>query len=81
MTMAEVWNCKMELEAETKKMQAVALKKELKKMGFTNEQQVKQLWEDCISKTPALNGNFNCNITVKFLNVYCVAEIELEPKQ
>jgi len=78
--MAEVWNCKMELETETKKMQAVALKKELKKMGFTNEQQVKQLWEECISKTPALNGNFNCNIRVKFLNVYCVTEIELEPK-
>jgi hypothetical protein len=79
MTMEEVWNCKMELENETKKMQAIALKKELQKMGLTNEQQIKKLWEDCISKTP-LNGSFNCTITVKFLNVYCVADIELTSK-
>lgn len=78
--MAEVWNCKMELETETKKLQAIALKRELAKMGFNNEQQIKQLWEECISKTPALNGNFNYNITVKFLNVYCITEIELQPK-
>ncbi|WXG41559.1 MAG: hypothetical protein WED07_12475 [Candidatus Freyarchaeum deiterrae] len=71
----------MELEVETKKMQAVALKQELEKMGISNEQQVKELWEECISKTPALNGNFNCNISVKFLNKYCVADIELTPKQ
>lgn len=78
--MSEVWNCRMELETETKKLQAIALKKELEKMGLTNEQQIKQLWEECISKTPALNGNFNYNVTVKFLNVYCVTEIALEPK-
>ncbi len=70
----------MELEPQTKKMQAVALKKELRKMGLTNAQQVKEMWEDCISKTPALNGNFDFNVTVKFLNVYCVADIELTPK-
>jgi hypothetical protein len=80
MTMAEVWTCKMELETETKKMQAVALKKELRKMGLNNAQKVKEMWEDCIAKTPALNGNFDCNVTVKFLNVYCVTDIELTPK-
>jgi len=81
MSASQVWMCKMEAENGTKKMQAIALKKELKKMGLTNEQQVKELWEDCISKTPALNGNFDYNITVKFLNVYCVTDIELTPKR
>ncbi|MBS7267907.1 MAG: hypothetical protein KIH10_03625 [Candidatus Freyarchaeota archaeon] len=80
MTTTEVWQYKMELENETRKMQAIALKEELKKMGLRNEQQVKELWESCIAKTPALNGNYKFNITVKFLNAYCITDIELTPK-
>lgn len=72
----KVWEVFKEVDGGKVKIKALALKKDLAKRGLTSEEDVRKIWEEVIRV--AGDGAHVKVTSVKFLNVYCVVEMEAQ---
>lgn len=78
--MEGVWSIVKEVDRGVLRVKALALKRELAKHGLTSEEDVKRAWQEAIRYVQGFNGDLSVKFKVKFLNVYCLTEIEVAKK-
>ncbi len=72
-----VWSLTREVEGGRLKVKALALRGELEKYGLTTEESVRKSWERAIMEVEKKSNGCRIRIVnVKFLNVYCLVEME-----
>lgn len=75
---ANVWSLSREMENGRLRVKALALRSELAKYGLTSEEKVRKTWEMAIGEVMKQGNGSHVKITnVKFLNVYCIVEMEV----
>jgi len=73
-----VWSLSKEVESGRVKVKALALKSELAKHGLTSEEKVRSAWEMAVREVMKQGNGSHVKITdVRFLNVYCLVEMEV----
>ncbi|MBS7247843.1 MAG: hypothetical protein QXN15_05525 [Candidatus Jordarchaeales archaeon] len=73
-----VWSLSREAENGRIKVKALALRSELERYGLTTEEKVKGAWEMAVREVMKRGNGSHVKITgVKFLNVYCLVEMEV----
>ncbi len=75
-----IWSVVKDIDKGVVRVKALALRKELAKYGLTSEEEVKRAWKDALRHVQGFNGGLSVRLNVKFLNVYCLTEIEVARK-
>ncbi|MBS7288750.1 MAG: hypothetical protein KIH01_08440, partial [Candidatus Freyarchaeota archaeon] len=75
---ANVWSLFREMENGRLRVKALALRSELAKYGLASEDKVRKTWETSIEEVMKLGNGVHVKVTdVRFLNVYCIVEMEV----